>query len=98
MRHHFKTKGLISSTNPNGKCLLGKAFILRKKFLNGNITEEELIELVQSGQHSDLIVTGEIRTDTPADEEGKFKTILIFGKEMKISIEEHRVHNTLIHV
>lgn len=97
MRHHFKTKGLISSTNPNGKCLLGKAFILRKKFRSGNITEEELMELVQSGQHSDLIVTGKIKIDTPVKEE-RFKTILIFGKEMKISIEEHRVHNTLIHI
>jgi len=97
MRHHFKTKGLISSTNPNGKCLLGKAFILRKKFLNGNITEEELMELVESGQYTDLTVTGKIKIDTPVKEE-RFKTILIFGKEMKISIEEHRVHSTLIHI
>lgn len=97
MRHHFKTKGLISSTSPNGKCLLGKAFILRKKFLNGNITEEELMELVESGQYTDLTVTGKIKIDTPVKEE-RFKTILVFGKEMKISIEEHRVHNTLIHI
>ena len=97
MRHHFKTKGLISSTSPNGKCLLSKAFILRKKFLNGNITEEELMELVESGQYTDLTVTGKIKIDTPVKEE-KFKTVLIFGKEMKISIEEHRVHSTLIHI
>ena len=95
MRHHFKTSGLVSSTNPNGRSLLGKAFILRKKFLSGNITEEELKELVESGQHSDLIVSGKIKIDTPIKEE-KFKTILIFGKEMKISVEEHSVHNTLI--
>ncbi len=95
MRHHFKTSGLVSSTNPNGKSLLSKTFILRKKFLNGTITEEELQELVESGQHSDLVVSGSIKIDTPV-KENKFKTILIFGKEMKISIEEHLVHNTLI--
>lgn len=94
-RHHFKTSGLVSSTNPSGRSLLGKAFILRKKFLNGTITEEELQELVQSGQHSDLIVSGKIEIDTPIKEE-KFKTIIVFGREMKISIEEHEVHNTLI--
>lgn len=94
-RHHFKTNGLVSSTNPNGKSLLSKSFILRKKFLSGNITEEELQELVESGQHSDLVVSGNIKIDTPVKED-KFKTILIFGKEMKISIEEHKVHNTLI--
>ena len=96
MRHHFKTNGLVSSTTPNGKSLLSKTFILRKKFLNGTITEEELKEFVESGQHSDLVVSGEIRTDTPVDLNGRFKTILIFVKEMRISIEEHNVHNTLI--
>lgn len=95
-RHHFKTNGLVSSTNPNGKSLLSKSFILRKKFLSGNITEEELQELVESGQHSDLVVSGEIRTDTPVDLNGRFKTIIVFGKEMRISVEEHNVHNTLI--
>lgn len=95
MRHHFKTSGLVSSTNPNGRSLLGKAFILRKKFLSGDISEEELMELVESGQHSDLIVSGKVKIDTPIKED-KFKTILIFGKEMKISIEEHSRHSTLI--
>lgn len=95
MRHHFKTKGLVSSTSPTGKCFFGKSFILRKKFLNGTITEDELRELVESGQHSDLVVSGSIKYDTPITE-GKFKTVIIFGREMKISVEEHEVHNTLI--
>lgn len=95
MRHHFKTNGLVSSTNPNGKSLLSKTFILRKKFLSGNITEEELKEFVESGQHSDLVVSGSIKIDTPV-QENKFKTIIIYGKEMKISVEEHKEHNTLI--
>ena len=55
------------------------------------------MELVESGQYTDLTVTGKIKIDTPVKEE-KFKTVLIFGKEMKISIEEHRVHSTLIHI
>jgi hypothetical protein len=94
-RHHFKTSGLVSSTNPSGRSLLGKAFILRKKYQNGTISEEELMELVQSGLHSDLIVSGKIKIDTPIKEK-KFKTITIFGREMKISVEEHSVHSTLI--
>ena len=94
-RHHFKTNGLVSSTNPNGKSLLSKTFILRKKFLNGTITEEELKEFVESGQSADLVVSGQIKIDIPVKEE-KFKTIIVFGKEMKISVEEHSIHNTLI--
>lgn len=94
-RHHFKTSGLVSSTRPDGKSFVAKSCSLRKKFLNGTITEEELHELVESGNHSDLVVSGKISIDTPVHEE-KFKTILIFGREMKISVEEHNVHNTLI--
>lgn len=94
-RHHFKTSGLVSSTRPDGKSFVAKSCSLRKKFLNGTITEEELHELVESGNHSDLIVSGKIKIDTPVHEE-KFKTIIVFGKEMKISVEEHKVHNTLI--
>lgn len=85
----------MSSTRPDGKSFVAKSCSLRKKFLNGDITEEELHELVESGNHSDLVVTGKISFDTPIEEK-KFKTIIVFGKEMKISIEEHEVHNTLI--
>lgn len=96
MRHHFKTRGLISSTNPSGHSFISKSVRLRKKFLNGDITEEELHELVESGNHTDLVISGRVEYNTPVNKEGEFKTLIIFGKEMKISIEEHRVHSTLV--
>ena len=43
-----------------------------------------------------LIVSGEITLDVPSVSDGKlqpkFKTIKIFGKEMKLTIEEYNTH------
>jgi hypothetical protein len=45
-----------------------------------------------------LMVSGEIALDVPAVENGKFqpkfKTIKIFGKEMRLTIEEFNTHYT----
>ena len=44
------------------------------------------------------MVSGEIALDVPTVENGKFqpkfKTIRIFGKEMRLSIEEYNTHYT----
>lgn len=48
---------------------------------------------------NEMVVNGEIAFDQPIFKEGKpiqkFKTIRVFGKEMRITIEEFREHNTL---
>lgn len=48
---------------------------------------------------NEMVVNGEIAFDQPIFNEGKFtqkfKTIRVFGKEMRITIEEFREHNTL---
>lgn len=48
---------------------------------------------------NEMIVNGEIAFDQPIFKDGnftqKFKTIRVFGKEMRITIEEFREHNTL---
>jgi hypothetical protein len=48
---------------------------------------------------NEMVVNGEITFDQPIFNDGnftrKFKTIRVFGKEMRITIEEFREHNTL---
>lgn len=48
---------------------------------------------------NEMIVNGEITFDQPIFKEGKltprFKTIRVFGKEMRITIEEFEEHSTL---
>jgi hypothetical protein len=48
---------------------------------------------------NEMVVNGEIIFDQPIFKDGnftqKFKTIRVFGKEMRITIEEFREHNTL---
>lgn len=48
---------------------------------------------------NEMVVNGEIAFDHPIFKDGnftqKFKTIRVFGKEMRITIEEFREHNTL---
>ena len=48
---------------------------------------------------NEMVVNGEISFDQPIFNDGKFtqkfKTIRVFGKEMRITIEEFREHNTL---
>ena len=58
------------------------------------------IMLDERHQHfSFLSVSGEIKADLPIFKEGKlqpkFKTVRILGKDMRITIEEYREHNTL---
>lgn len=48
---------------------------------------------------NEMVVNGEITFDQPIFKDGnftqKFKTIRVFSKEMRITIEEFREHNTL---
>lgn len=48
---------------------------------------------------NEMVVNGEIIFDQPIFKDGnftqKFKTIRVLGKEMRITIEEFREHNTL---
>ena len=50
----------------------------------------------QHGHFSFIAVSGEIALDVPTIKEGKFqpkfKTIRIFGKEMRLTIEEYNTH------
>lgn len=58
------------------------------------------IMLDERHQHfSFLSVSGEIKADLPIFKDGKlqpeYKTVRILGKDMRITIEEYREHNTL---
>lgn len=58
------------------------------------------IMLDERHQHfSFLSISGEIKADLPIIKEGKvlprYKTVRIFGKDMRVTIEEYREHNTL---
>lgn len=94
MRHHFKTRGLISSTKPNGKSIVGECYKLHKKFKEGTITEEELWAytlMMHSSKKPDFTVKGEVSYDVPVSKD-TFKTITVWGKEIQVTVEEHKIH------
>lgn len=62
---------------------------------------KRIAELQEAHQHFEqMVVSGEIKIDVPVVSKRKrnritserFKTITIFGKEMKVTIEEYRTH------
>ena len=79
---------------------------MRKRFNRGAICSSEnykaskaahLSMLKESHDHfCGLMVSGELALDVPTVENGefqpKFKTIRIFGKEMRLTIEEYNTH------
>lgn len=71
--------------------------------VNGNSGSYEashkshLLMLQEKHQHfCNMLVSGEISIDAPIISEGtiqpKFKTIKVFGKEMRVTIEEYNTH------
>lgn len=94
MRRHFKTNGLCSHTTPDGKSFVGEFGRLHKKFKKGNITEEELwayCNIMHSSKKCDITVNGEVSIDIPKSRD-TFKTITVWGKEIKVTVEEHKIH------
>ncbi len=62
--------------------------------------KERQVELRKAHQHfQEMVISGEIKIDVPNVSRKrqritseKFKTITIWGKEMRITIEEYRTH------
>ena len=59
--------------------------------------KSHLLYLEEKHQHfCNMLVSGELKLDVPILENGKasskFKTIKVFGKEMKVTIEEYNTH------
>ena len=94
MRKRTKMYGLCSHTTPDGNSHMGEQEILRKKFDAGTITEEELraYAFMSVGQHfKSITVDGKLSFDIPVDHKG-FVTVKIFGKDMKLTVEEYKNH------
>ena len=59
--------------------------------------KSHLLYLEEKHQHfCNMVVSGELSMDIPTISEGtiqpKFKTIKVFGKEMRVTIEEYNTH------
>ena len=94
MRQRFNRYSLCSHTLPNGHSYAGEQERLRKKFEKGTITKEELKAyclMLHSTRPNTFTVNGEISFDIPKSET-KFKTITVFGKEMRVTVEEYKIH------
>lgn len=92
MRQHFK-RTICSHATPDGKAVMGEREKLRKKFDSGNITSEELWSycMFMHSSRPNFTVKGEVSFDIPETKK-TFKTIKVWGKEIQVSIEEHRIH------
>jgi len=93
-RQHFKTTGLCSHTTPDGKSIIGELGRLEKKFRKGDITEEELQAyclMIHGSKKPSLKISGKLEFDVPIDDRS-FKTVIIFGREMQVTIEDYKKH------
>lgn len=94
MRHHFNRQALCSHATPEGKGFMGEREKLHKKFNAGTITKEELWAytlMLHSEKKTTFTVNGEVCFDVPKSDDS-FKTIRIWGKDIKVSIEEYKTH------
>ena len=94
MRSRFNRYSLCSHTTPDGQSYTGQQEQLRKKFEKGTITREELRAyclMMHSTKPATFTVNGEISFDIPKSET-KFKTITVWGKDIKVTIEEYNRH------
>ena len=95
MRPRIKGKGnLCSRATPEGKYYQGEQERLRKKFESGNIDHKELWAyclLTHSSRKPHFTVNGELSIDVPVSKD-KFKTITVWGKELKIRIEDYNIY------
>lgn len=85
MRKRVNLCGFAGHANPAGRSYRGRIDVLEKKFLAGNITKEELREyanLLHSGGSSIPQNCGDQKEDR--------RTILVFGKPVKVSEKEYQ--------
>ena len=100
MKTRLKKYTLCSHTTPDGKSQAGEEFILRKKFENGTITKDELWAyclLLHSSKKPDFTVDGEVSFDIPQTK-SSFRTIRVWGKDIQVTVEEHKIHCTHLKV
>lgn len=76
MRTRTKMLGLVSHTTPNGKSRTSSENRCRMSL-------NKLQKLVNEGYEL---------TGVKKKEEPKFKTVMVFGKPMKLTIEEYNTH------
>lgn len=74
MRQRFNTAA-ISRTTPEGRSIVGRKEILRKKFLKDDITDGEL-------RSYSLILWSHKRRNN-------LRTITVFGTKMQVTLEEY---------
>ena len=79
MRQRTKMNGLVSHTTPNGKSYTSS----RNKCEQGI---KRLQKLIDAGYE----LTGIKKAKEP--EEPEFKIVMVFGKPMKLTIEEYNTH------
>lgn len=79
MRPRINKNGLISHNTPNGKSKLGERELLRKKFLSGDITKEEL------RKYANFLMVEKKKAPTHI-------TINVFGGTLKLTIEEYNTY------
>ena len=77
-RRRTKTLGLISHNTPDGKSFVSEREVLHKKYMEGNITKEELHKYVNF-----LIIEKKHKTAETT------VTIKFGGKTMVLTIEEY---------
>ena len=94
MKPRIKHYTLCSHTTPDGKSHAGEELKLKKKFEKGTITKDELWAyclLLHSSKKPDFTVDGEVSFDVPKSKD-MFKTIKVWGKDIQITVEEHKIH------
>lgn len=94
MRQRFNRYSLCNHATPNGHSYIGEQERLRKKFEKGIITKDELKAyclMMHSTKPNTFTVNGEISFDIPKSET-KFKTITVWGKDIKVTVEEYNKH------
>ena len=77
MRQRTKMSGLVSHTTPNGKSYTSGRY-------KCEIGVKKLQKLIDAGYK----LTGAKK----ADEESNFKIVMVFGKPMKLTIQEYNDH------
>lgn len=71
-------------------------------YLNGDKAKQDLLNLLdeRNSHFHNILVDGEINIDVPVIDgdnvTSTFKTIKIYGKKMKVSVEEHKIHHATV--
>jgi hypothetical protein len=81
MRQRFNRFSLCSHTTPDGKSYQGEQAKLHKKFCNGTITRDELKSYCLM-----------MHSSKPTAKEAGFRTIKVWNKEVKVTLEEYNTY------